>query len=359
MALVQLSCPLCGGWFQVEDQYAGMQVACPHCQGAVLIPAELGGFGPSGPAPPSFGHAPPFEPPQEFSWRPPGESLPTGSLPTGAWPSEPPGFDPSPGPPVGQELPTGGLPTGSLPMGGAAPAGPEPLARQTPAHQTPPQKSAGGKTPRPAPRKANGPRPAVKKAGGKPAPAPQPAAARPAAKPKPETAQKATAAEKPRPAPQPNGEKRGEPSPAPRVSSAPQPVSSSSAEAAPQPNPADHKQPATADVKGESLPPPVAASADGKPPWPQAPAPLPEFDEALLPENPDQAYYDALFDPEKAALLRLKDPTTKVIHAGGEAIELRRLTPEEKAARRRMYNLVMVGFAALVLAVVIGISLSL
>jgi hypothetical protein len=78
-----------------------------------------------------------------------------------------------------------------------------------------------------------------------------------------------------------------------------------------------------------------------------------------LPENPDPAHYAALFDPEKAALLRLKDPTTKVIQAGGEAIELRRLTPEEKAARRRMYNLIVVGFAALVLALVLGVSLSL
>jgi hypothetical protein len=344
MALVQLSCPLCGGWFQVEEQHAGMQVACPHCQGAVLIPSDVGG---TEPEPPGFGYAPPaFEPPpQEFSWRPPGPS--PEPPPSGSWPSEPPAPNSPYGPPASGELPTGSLPTGSLPTGslptgGAAPS--MPVEPEPPARQTPSQKSAV-KTPRPAPRKANGPRPAVKKKeADKADPAPRPSAA----------------AEKPRSAPQANGESKPEPSPAPRPSAG----SSSVAEAPPRPKPAakqtSRKQSAVADAKGQALlPPPAVAIADGTPPWPQTPAPLPEFDESLLPENPDQAYYDALFDPEKAALLRLKDPTTKVIHAGDETIELRRLTPEEKAARRRMYNLVMVGFAALVLAFVIGVSLSL
>src|SRR5262245_1071625 len=38
MSLVHLACPRCGGPFQADTAYAGGQVACPHCQGAVTIP---------------------------------------------------------------------------------------------------------------------------------------------------------------------------------------------------------------------------------------------------------------------------------------------------------------------------------
>jgi DNA-directed RNA polymerase subunit RPC12/RpoP len=43
----QLGCPVCGGVFQVTRDMAGMQVSCPHCSTAVLLPEA--------PSPPAVG----------------------------------------------------------------------------------------------------------------------------------------------------------------------------------------------------------------------------------------------------------------------------------------------------------------
>lgn len=50
MELAELACPLCDGVFQVEVAWQGTQVACPHCEQAVTVPA--------------LATAPPEEPPQ-------------------------------------------------------------------------------------------------------------------------------------------------------------------------------------------------------------------------------------------------------------------------------------------------------
>ena len=57
-------------------------------------------------------------------------------------------------------------------------------------------------------------------------------------------------------------------------------------------------------------------------------------------------------DPVQRAVYRLRDPVKVVCGPNGQEIVLRRLSPEEKAARRRKYNL----FAALVHALVIMIA---
>ncbi len=142
--------------------------------------------------------------------------------------------------------------------------------------------------------------------------------------------------------------------PSPVRSSAPSPAS---------PPAAERKRPLLRDTSTADalLPPSALAGMNGAAravPLPMAPVPLPEFDQRSLPENPDQTRLDALFDPEQAALLRLKDPTTKVIQAGDEVIELRRLSPEERAARRRKYNLIMVATMAVIVAIVLLIGLN-
>lgn len=38
MSAVQFHCPLCDGLFQVDDSLAGIEVNCPHCHGLVTVP---------------------------------------------------------------------------------------------------------------------------------------------------------------------------------------------------------------------------------------------------------------------------------------------------------------------------------
>jgi phage FluMu protein Com len=38
MSAVQFHCPLCDGLFQVDDSLSGIEVNCPHCQGLVTVP---------------------------------------------------------------------------------------------------------------------------------------------------------------------------------------------------------------------------------------------------------------------------------------------------------------------------------
>jgi hypothetical protein len=56
----QLGCPICSGAFQVTRSMGGQQVACPHCNNAVLLP-DFEGPSPTAPEPPAADWA---EPPQ-------------------------------------------------------------------------------------------------------------------------------------------------------------------------------------------------------------------------------------------------------------------------------------------------------
>lgn len=39
MAEMVFNCPHCGAAVQCDSQYAGQTVACPHCQGGIIVPA--------------------------------------------------------------------------------------------------------------------------------------------------------------------------------------------------------------------------------------------------------------------------------------------------------------------------------
>jgi len=50
MAEMVFSCPHCGQPVQCDSQYAGQTVACPHCQGGIIVPAEEPAPAPEAPA---------------------------------------------------------------------------------------------------------------------------------------------------------------------------------------------------------------------------------------------------------------------------------------------------------------------
>lgn len=56
--------------------------------------------------------------------------------------------------------------------------------------------------------------------------------------------------------------------------------------------------------------------------------------------------------------LTLKEPSKKIIRVGGEEIELRVLSPEEKARRRLKKNIIMVTAAAIIIGLALAIMLN-
>ena len=92
--------------------------------------------------------------------------------------------------------------------------------------------------------------------------------------------------------------------------------------------------------------PAPAAPIEPSPTAPAAAQPLPSF------EVPDHVLAPAA----AAADLQFREPV-KTVGRGPNAIELRRLTPEEKDARRRRRNIVMLltgGAILIAIAVVLG-----
>lgn len=116
--------------------------------------------------------------------------------------------------------------------------------------------------------------------------------------------------------------------------------------AAPHQAPPVHASP-PAEVPAVSAPAAAQpALVEQTPPASQAAAPLPNFE---IPEPVPAT-------PEPATEMQFRDPV-KTVGRGPNAIELRRLTPEEKDARRRRRNIVMLltGAAILIaIAVVLG-----
>jgi hypothetical protein len=70
---------------------------------------------------------------------------------------------------------------------------------------------------------------------------------------------------------------------------------------------------------------------------------------------PTQAGQEPVANPEFS---RLREPGKRVRDSTGSEIELRRLTPEEKAARRRKKNIISVVVAGIILAVSLAIMLN-
>ena len=88
MSASQFHCPHCTGVFQIDPSMVGQQVACPHCQAAVVIPAE-------GPPPPNVGPPPPNVGPPPPNVGPPPPNV--GPPPPNVGPP-PPSFQPPPPP---------------------------------------------------------------------------------------------------------------------------------------------------------------------------------------------------------------------------------------------------------------------
>lgn len=63
-------------------------------------------------------------------------------------------------------------------------------------------------------------------------------------------------------------------------------------------------------------------------------------------------------DPEGTGSYTVRNPVKTIRSATGEVIELRSLTPEEKAARRFRRNLIMMGFGIVVLMIVVAILMN-
>jgi len=86
------------------------------------------------------------------------------------------------------------------------------------------------------------------------------------------------------------------------------------------------------------------AAGSGKPQLAMREVPLP-----TMSDN----FSKKIVNPE----LAVREPTTKIIKIGNEEIEVRVLSPEEKARRRRKRNIIMVAFAMIVLSVMVLIAM--
>ena len=95
-AVHEFDCPLCSGGFEIETQWLGGTITCPHCEQEVGLPTAeeldilpVGTEGVASPADfPSAASGPPSTLPAAGS--PPQGSPPQGSLPQGSLPLGPP-----------------------------------------------------------------------------------------------------------------------------------------------------------------------------------------------------------------------------------------------------------------------------
>jgi hypothetical protein len=374
--LPQLGCPFCGGAFQVSPEMTGHQVGCPHCQNAVTIPDLFGG-GPAGFAPPPPPPHPSFDVSQQsmqFIGLPPGMGGP--EIPTGyaVSPMSSPGY----APPMEQSVPMG-VPVG-VPVGMAvAPETQQPQFAAPPSHppprddRLPPQRPKEKATPPPSAERLDDPH--MYPPGMRPKDAPA------------KKEQDRTEPERPRDDRFPPGmgrreapEKRAEKRPNPKGDVEPaapeSPVSSSPAPKVDDLLPPGAAPSATSTVDA-LLPPGAAGSVTDEseaavsrrsvvdtllpPGAPADPAAMPT-EQVALPDAPPPAPKPM----PAAAPGRLVVPTpdgdyvtvenkegVKTISSKGEEIEIRKLSPEERARRRRVKNAVMFTIGILLLAVVI------
>jgi hypothetical protein len=389
--VIQFGCPHCDGHFEIDEAAAGHETNCPACGGALIVPS-LDEFGPPPPpdfAPPGFGPPPP---PPEFGPPPPQQY--GGAY--GGYVAGPPGnfgdFGPPPPPDYG---PPGYTPTDFAPPG----FGPPPpgdfsafgeFAEPPPVDYGPPAPPAYDESAWPQPAYeipqaqavdpcTYAPQPAAE-AGFDLTPMVAPTAA-PTVEPAYDPFEPPSAA-----APEPVGGRRAaaraeQPDRTKRKREArPEPVIETTTFAAPSvlvpppaadaeifaPSAAASPAPAEAYLPEAYLPEAAAPVA----PQPEALQPatdlLPPTASDLLPAaadpaaatEADRAEAQAKNRPLKAPddPLAVREPTTKkIVDSKGQVKQLRRLTPEEKAARRFQRNMLLITFGLIILGALVAV----
>lgn len=95
MLTIPFRCPHCGEGFQVQPQSAGRPVACPHCNGPVLIPEVAAAPPPPPPIPPPVAVPPPIPLAPLGASPPPVSPMAPPQVPWGSHPHRyPPGAEP-------------------------------------------------------------------------------------------------------------------------------------------------------------------------------------------------------------------------------------------------------------------------
>lgn len=328
-SLPQLACPVCGGAFQVSPQLAGQHVACPHCQSAVSIPDIFSG--------PPAGHVP--SPPMQFIGVPPGVGAPS-ELP----PTEP-----------------------EIPMGIAVAAAPQLEPQQTAIEQTAPQPPVDNRYPPSSRPRTKDPGEEIRNerfppgmGKGKPRETRSPPRDRPVTK----REQLYPPGFKPRE--EPAVETKGpsepqrtvpEPIPAEPPPLVQEPIPSVDdllppGAAAARPIAAESELPVSEQTAVDTLLPPGAPTGSAAVPTdqvalPEAPAPAPRPIPAAAPGR-------VVLPTPDGDFVTVEDKQgVKTISDRGEEIEIRKLSPAERARRRRVKNILMFTLAVVLLVVVI------
>lgn len=340
--LVQLACPVCNGPFQVPLAMAGQQVGCPHCGSPVMLPpvetplaASIEEY-----VPPSIPQAiaeraeidtadplsmlPPTIAPEPVGMAKPAaaktvasERMPPGASPRPSVPSSPKQESPSPVP-VSDRLPPG---SDRLPPAARPAASPSELLKPEPAvlPSPPPRSPVSERLP------PTGPRESIDSPRQEPASPPAPPS-------KQRVALESVKSELP-----PSIESLLPPG---AEIALPPAAAASAVEAAP----------AKPKRVIDSLLPPGAPTGDATPAMPGEQVPIP-----AAPENRPIA---AHLPPGMAAVptpdggfVTIRE-TAKTIGEGDNEIELRRLSSEEKSARRFRRNLILCGIC---LAILFGV----
>ena len=386
----QLACPLCNGPFQVTPEMAGQQVSCPHCAGLVMIPGSHTPMQqmPDEPQPHTTQatESPAARAPEEMP-APAPTAVPSDSVERPMQSLYPPGMGPSESKPAAptkkpsheqatsqfdaSKYPPGYVPPGAKSQPAVEPTAPaKPQERKIdsllpPGVETPlqppspatPDPNTGGKSTSPNTDPASAPARARWQEPSPQQPTPQqPTPQQPT--PQQPTPQQQTPAE--------SNWQRPESSPA---QSSPVPTAPQGAS---RPSPVDSLLPpgiSHSDVNAdgvsvaeteswevESLLPAATSGAAGLTPGQEVSVPY-ESQPQSTPQTPftrpltDSPVAKTILLPtEDGGQVALRDPV-KTIRDGDEEIELRTLTPEEKARRRFWKNLFVWTFGLVMLAI--------
>lgn len=366
----QLSCPACTGVFQVAPEMRGQEVLCPLCQARVTVPA-LGSNPPSVEVRPALTPEQAARVPSASVYDPPNlqgiprqEPKPTPD-PVGSKPDS--GID-AYAPPTLPASPMSPVRPSSAPSEPAAPVepaskAPSPFEPPTfPGKQAGKEESPGAGATNPA---IFNPATVVEQPRKLP---PRPSSAEPAKESTAQPNQSSPTRAAPTPgAPtetqQPQTPQTPIESKSPALPQSPSQPKSSVDPQAPvkRPGPAptqplvDPQAPVQrqSPTTPQSLPDPQAPVPSPSAPDPQAPVQTdaqPQQDSAVsVAEVADSAEPEPIIDPETGEPIVIHD-APKVIRQGDQIIELRRLTPEEKARRRLIKNIFVVVVCAAILA---------